>query len=187
MLGVIETTVQACATFDTQRICQWSGFVRIRLCSAFSERFYIYRLPVPPGCPLSYCVDAASRGSCTPPEVWISNEYRCGGLNHSNLNAVMHDRYYQYTSRVEWSNHVLKILCVIPNGYHKVVSVKLLLLSLSTTEVPKSWPTGNLLTASSQNVIREAARFNVMTDCFYSFRISLLKVRNDIAQLFNIQ
>lgn len=74
-----EVTAEVCATYSSENICGWGGTIRIRLCNESGSEYFVCLLAVPPGCPIAYCVDAASRKQCIPPEVWIEDEFRCEG------------------------------------------------------------------------------------------------------------
>ena len=75
-----EVTAEVCATYSSTNVCGWNGTVRIQLCNESGSEYFVYLLAVPPGCPLAYCVDAASRKRCVPPLVWIPDEFKCGGM-----------------------------------------------------------------------------------------------------------
>lgn len=86
-----EVTVGVCSTFP-DNTCGWNESVRIRLCNEFGSEYFVYLLTAPPGCPLAYCVDAASRKQCIPPEVWLPDEFKCGGtsINMYNFVQIVH-------------------------------------------------------------------------------------------------
>src|SRR6218665_277831 len=84
-----DVTAQVCATSTSTNICGWKGTVHIRLCNESGSEYFVYLLPVPPGCPLAYCVDAASHKECIPPEVWLEDEFRCGGRSRQLLNNLL--------------------------------------------------------------------------------------------------
>jgi len=73
-----EVTAKVCATYTSENICGWNGTVRIRLCNESGSEYFVYLLAVPTGCPLAYCVDAASRKECIPPDVWREHDFKCG-------------------------------------------------------------------------------------------------------------
>ena len=82
ILDATEVMVKACATYNFIDVCGWNGTVRIQLCNESASEYFVYLLAVglPPGCPLAYCVDAASRKQCVPPLVWLPEEFKCGGM-----------------------------------------------------------------------------------------------------------
>lgn len=68
---------KVCATVHNND-CWWSGNISIQLCNQAPDSFYVYQLAIPEGCPLAYCVDAATQKQCLPPLIWIQDEFRCG-------------------------------------------------------------------------------------------------------------
>jgi len=118
VIDEVEVTAEVCASYSSSNTCGWSGTVRIRLCNESGSEFFVYLLAVPPGCPLAYCVDAASRKQCTPPLAWLPEDFRCesgislskvkkNSLNYFNAlinNAPLKQRNY---TTVHWIKFIL--------------------------------------------------------------------------------